>query len=322
MSDDNGGPSGGGFIASGSPPATAPDGSSRAEANRERALRLLEERRRAAGPGPAAGPPDGSAPSASSASGAPAGQAAAEGGAQGPEPQGRPNFRRSKRGYLDGYYEYNLSEIRDTKGGFMAVEADAQAEGPQGKEKARPVEKRLRTDPPVLLPLEDNPHCRHCRSINIDPVLHEHFKVDVCRACRDERPEKYSLLTKTECKEDYLLTESELRDEEVLPHWLRPNPHKSTWSNMMLYLREQVEEFAWKKWGGEEKLDEEFERRDSEKKAKKEKAHKDKMAELRRKTRTSTWVKKEAKHEHSFEVEEEGIEVCKLCGLTVEVDQF
>lgn len=46
----------------------------------------------------------------------------------------------------------------------------------------------------------------------------------------------------------------------------------------MLYLREQVEEFAWNKWGSAEKLDEEFERRDNEKKQKKEKKHKEKMA--------------------------------------------
>jgi DNA-repair protein complementing XP-A cells len=78
--------------------------------------------------------------------------------------------------------------------------------------------------------------------------------VRVCTACKKKFPEKYSLLTKTECKEvrtpfcrsrrnsrqDYLLTDPELKDEDLLPHLLRPNPYASTYSNMMLFLRVQV----------------------------------------------------------------------------------
>lgn len=103
-------------------------------------------------------------------------------------------------------------------------------------------------------------------------------------ACKKKFPEKYSLLTKTECKEvrtkrsrlicrlsqDYLLTDPELKDEDLLPHLLRPNPYASTYSNMMLFLRVQVEKVAWDKWGGEEGLDKEWERREQFKKRKRE----------------------------------------------------
>jgi DNA-repair protein complementing XP-A cells len=57
-------------------------------------------------------------------------------------------------------------------------------------------------------------------------------------------------------------TLDELKDETILPHLLRPNPHGGTFSNMMLFLRLQAEEFAFKKWGGEEALDDEFDRRE------------------------------------------------------------
>ena len=67
------------------------------------------------------------------------------------------------------------------------------------------------------------------------------------------------------------LVTAELRDTEVMPHLLKANPHKSTYHNMMLFLRYQVEEFAWKKWGSPEALDVEFERRTAEKKKKKNK---------------------------------------------------
>lgn len=69
---------------------------------------------------------------------------------------------------------------------------------------------------------------------------------------------------------DYLLTDPELKDEDLLPHLLRPNPHASTYSNMMLFLRMQVEKVAWDKWGGEEGLDKEWARREEFKKRKRE----------------------------------------------------
>lgn len=56
---------------------------------------------------------------------------------------------------------------------------------------------------------------------------------------------RYSLLTKTEAREDYLLTDPELKDNELLPHLERPNLQKATWNNMMLYLRYQVKEYAF-----------------------------------------------------------------------------
>lgn len=106
--------------------------------------------------------------------------------------------------------------------------------------------------------------------MEIDHQFDKVFEVRVCNKCKKLYPEKYSLLTKTECKEDYLLTDPELRDTDLLPHLLKPNPHASTYSNMMLFLRVQVEKVAWDKWGGEEGLDKEWERRVEFKKRKRE----------------------------------------------------
>lgn len=56
----------------------------------------------------------------------------------------------------------------------------------------------------------------------------KHYKVMVCKGvamtdsgCVKEKTEIYSLLTKTECKQDYLLTDSELKDQTKLPYWVR-----------------------------------------------------------------------------------------------------
>ncbi|KAG9075780.1 hypothetical protein FS749_012510, partial [Ceratobasidium sp. UAMH 11750] len=141
----------------------------------------------------------------------------------------------------------------------------------------------------------------------------------------NDNPERYSLLTKTECKQDYLLTDPELRDEEVMPHLLKANPHKSTWNNMMLFVRFQVEEFAFKKWGGPEGLDAEWERRMAEKRSKRSKKFEDGLRDLRRKTRESGWAKRKAEeHVHTFGVtdKELGVQRCTECDFEVEVEEF
>jgi DNA-repair protein complementing XP-A cells len=177
--------------------------------------------------------------------------------------------------------------MKDSKGGFMVDEDEGRKEESEAILKRRELLDQLKKpvfDPRISpsphggtdslapsLNMSENPKCFECSSIELDFQFLRLFNTHVCYKCKDKFPEKYSLLTKTECKEDYLLTDPELRDEEVLPHMLKANPHKSTFANMMLYVRYQVEEFAWKKWGGSEGLDKEWERREKQKKEKKDK---------------------------------------------------
>lgn len=88
-----------------------------------------------------------------------------------------------------------------------------------------------------------------------------------------------------------LFLAAELKDEELLPHLERPNPHHATWNNMMLFLRCQIEEYAFspKKWGSPEALDAEFERREAEKKKRKEAQFKSKLQELKKRTRVEAY---------------------------------
>ena len=167
----------------------------------------------------------------------------------------------------------------------------------------------------------------------------------MCHSCKEKYPDKYSLLTKTEAREDYLLTDPELKDAELLPHLERPNPHKSTWNNMMLYLRCQVEEYAFtKKWGSAEQLDAAFEKREEEKKRRKQEKFKSKLQELKKRTRVEAYrrnraggggggknfgddIGKGGKHEHTWgrPVENEdgaSVKTCVECGMEVEELEF
>ncbi|KAH7340308.1 XPA protein C-terminus-domain-containing protein [Rhizoctonia solani] len=224
------------------------------------------------------------------------------------------------------YLDYDLSKMVNSKGGFLVEEKSNYDEETRRKEKERELQRLKQSfDPPVHIEKEKNPLCADCGSVDIVHQFRKVFRVNVCNNCKNEKPERYSLLTKTECKQDYLLTDPELRDEEVMPHILKANPHKSTWNNMMLFVRFQVEEFAFKKWGGPEGLDAEWERRMTEKRAKRSKKFEDGLKDLRRKTRESGWAKRKAdEHVHTYGVMDTslGVQRCTECDFEVEVEEF
>ncbi|CAO3570073.1 unnamed protein product [Mortierella alpina] len=235
------------------------------------------------------------------------------------------------------FYDYDLSKMKDTRAGFIQELDETDAVGDGGDEEGNRKRKWQPTiaqqDPSIFLGADDNYECQDCTSVDVDFQILRHFHVPVCIGCRDSQPEKYSLLTKTECRMDYLLTDPELRDTELFPFWERPNPKKATWNNMMLYLRCQVEDFAFKKWGGPDGLDQEFERRERDKAARKEIKFKKQLRDLRNKTRTSVWQDKKMQqrakvHKHNFGTAlvdpESGasVQTCIECGIQVECEEF
>ncbi|GAA5921593.1 hypothetical protein JCM1841_000144 [Sporobolomyces salmonicolor] len=237
------------------------------------------------------------------------------------------------------YVEYDLATLKNSRGGFLL---ENEEDDPKRKRERQMQDelklKRLENARKqgqlrgmnMSIDPRENPKCDHCGTTDLDEQLRNVFGVHVCSRCKKDHPDKYSLLTKTEAKEDYLLTDPELRDTDLMPHLLRPNPHRPTYSNMMLFLRCQVEAYAFSpaKWGSEAALDAEFERREAEKKDKKSKTFAKKLGELRKKTKTNVWHKRvEAEHRHEFEdVEREGggpsVQQCVVCGLVSEVEHF
>lgn len=257
------------------------------------------------------------------------------------------------------YVEYDFSKMTDTKGGFLTADDDPHNKALHAPERdSKPShmtqkewerQQLLRSlrnqkagpfEPGISAGTDSKTQsCRECDTLEVDWKWLEIFGLGVCNACKEKFPEKYSLLTKTEAREDYLLTDPELKDEALLPHLERPNPHRSTWHNMFLYLRCQVEDYAFskKRWGSAEALDEEFQRRDAEKKKRKENKFKSKLADLKKRTRVEAHQRSrkggggnfgddlgDGKHAHDFgrpiENEETGIPVkkCLICGLEVE----
>lgn len=247
----------------------------------------------------------------------------------------RPTVRRQD------YIEYDFSTMQNSYGGFINVEEDF-GDGPDTKKKqsleewqrAQKERKALYEDAPPPEHPSLVPRCVECNiNTELDPLLHDVFKLQVCKACAISRPEKFALLTKTECKEDYFLTDPELNDQSLFHRFEKPNPHSGTFARMQLFVRCEVEAFAFKKWGGEEGLDKEWQRREEGKAQRREKKYQAKMKEMRLKTRAQEYTKKmlERKHgqEHVHEfstavsggVDEDNMELlkrrCISCGLEV-----
>ncbi|OMJ28506.1 DNA repair protein rad14 [Smittium culicis] len=245
-----------------------------------------------------------------------------------------PKQKIKKSKLSSNYYDYNLAEIKRSNGGYI-IPQDSIDEFDDSDTKSSLYNHKTRfiSDLPLLNGPESSPQCIECGSIDLDSVFFEIYSICVCRKCKDEIPEKYSLLTKSESKQDYMLTEEELCDRELFKVWIRPNPHRSTYSNMILYVRQEVEKYAIKKWGSLEELDKQFEKRELLKKERKDKKFQKSIQDLRKRTRTEEWRKKREnaykipdKHEHNFinndKSGESDSKSCSICGLTVEVEEF
>ena len=128
-------------------------------------------------------------------------------------------LRRDSR--LGKYFDYDLSKMVNSKGGFL-VEDDKDADDDsKTKKREREREKAMQGLEPrtffdrtcaagpltefaataIYLEASRNPKCHDCDSVDIDQMYRKVFRCLVCNKCRNERVEKYSLLTKTECKE-------------------------------------------------------------------------------------------------------------------------
>lgn len=128
------------------------------------------------------------------------------------------------------FVEYDFSKMTDTKGGFLTQEDDPHnkalyAPSTEDKPAAMTLQewerqqllrslRKQKTGPfePGINSTkeETSKECEQCGSLEIDFTWDEVFGCRVCNTCKEKLPERYTLLTKTEAREDYLLTDRKL----------------------------------------------------------------------------------------------------------------
>lgn len=161
----------------------------------------------------------------------------------------------------------------------------------------------------LLLPVTEV--CAYCGSAPVLDEIKKCFGILVCGRCNRT---KIKLITKTKCREYYLLTEEEMRQFRCMS---RPNPHRGGWNDMQLYVEEEICAYSLRKHGGDEEL---HERR----KERGEKGKKTKLTRMKRqikemKRQVFLKPRKEA-HRHVFK-QQGNKGVCE-CGMEVEQEEI
>jgi len=87
--------------------------------------------------------------------------------------------------------------------------------------------------------VQDEEICNDCGHMFGNSFLRDKFNYDVCDECNKD--DKYPLMTLSEVKSEYLLSDNHLKRDPPLKFLLKKNPHHSGWGEMKLFLMKQVE---------------------------------------------------------------------------------
>lgn len=157
---------------------------------------------------------------------------------------------------------------------------------------------RIAEDEAIEVPLSYQ-KCIECEEEYSDSFLYKNFAVSCCDKCKSE--ENAKLITKTTAREEFLLKDCDFdKREPVLRFISRKNPHKSTWAEMKLYLRSQVEARAIEIFGSLDNIEEQKELREDKKEMAKSKKYNKQLSQLRKTVRSTLYDKTTKKHEHEF----------------------
>ncbi|EDW72204.1 uncharacterized protein Dwil_GK10358 [Drosophila willistoni] len=187
----------------------------------------------------------------------------------------------------------------DSGGGFLLEQAVLPGQGTKDNTdvKASPI-----IDDAIAIPVQYE-ECLDCGDQFADSYLFNNFVHSVCDKCRDkDAEERYTLITRTEAKAEYLLKDCDFdKREPPLRFISRKNPHNVRWGEMKLYLHSQVLKRAMDVWGSEEELVRQHELRDDKREMGKARKYNKQMKQLRMEVRSSIYTKKTyAVHQHEF----------------------
>ena len=167
--------------------------------------------------------------------------------------------------------------------------------------------------------------CGECSAKFDTSFLCKNFSVTVCDECKDI-DEKYKLITATQVRQSYLLTDRHMIDDSTrkLSFIEKRNPRNSGWSRMKLFLECQVREKAFLVWGGQEGIEKEGKRRRELSHNIKRNKYKKELKKLRSSLKIASASFRPVSHEHSYGLEElvdsetdKYTKECTVCGYTL-----
>jgi hypothetical protein len=99
-----------------------------------------------------------------------------------------------------------------------------------------------------------------CGNLPVAKDLRETFGELCCEGCR-HLSDDFGLVNKADCASKYLLPQDTIK---MMKFASRINPRNSGFAPMKLFLRKHVKEWSFKRWGDEDGLLKEFDRREKE----------------------------------------------------------
>ncbi|XP_018670863.2 DNA repair protein complementing XP-A cells homolog [Ciona intestinalis] len=216
----------------------------------------------------------------------------------------------------DGKTSVGCTRVVDSGAGFL-IEENPQVEA----------KKMKITEEPAPVIAGDLTICMECDKPFLDSYLLSTYDHPVCDKCKDTE-DKHSVITKSEAKETYLLSEVDLmKREPILKCVVRRNPRNNRWGDMKLYLKLQVENRALEVWGSEEAIEDEHEVRRKKKEDAKLKKFNKNMKQLRKEVRSSLYSVKVQGHQHFYGEEQhiggdEYNKTCSTCGHQVTFEKM
>lgn len=210
------------------------------------------------------------------------------------------------------------SKFIDTAGGFLIDEKDIE----EHEEEVAAKIQKLNEEQGEEVPLTYF-QCVECEEEFVESYLQKYFELSCCDKCKN-LDETHELITKTAAREEYLLKDCDFdRREPPLKFISRKNPHKSTWAEMKLYLKLQVEARAIEIYGSLEEIQKQKEEREEKRQVSKIKKYNKQLTELRKNVRSTLYDNRtKASHTHEFgpstynEETDEYTHVCVTCNFS------
>lgn len=210
------------------------------------------------------------------------------------------------------------SKFIDTAGGFLIDERDIEKHEEEIAEKLQKLNEDIGEDVPLTYFT-----CKECDDQFAESYLQKNFEYSCCDKCKN-LDETHELITKTSARDEYLLKDCDFdRREPPLKFISRKNPHKSTWAEMKLYLKLQVEARALEVYGSFDEIKKQKELREEKREVGKIKKYNKQMVELRKNVRATLYDNRtKASHTHEFgestynEETDEYTHVCTTCGFS------
>nr|CAD2125915.1 unnamed protein product [Meloidogyne enterolobii] len=196
------------------------------------------------------------------------------------------HFEKKQISIVEKLYKQHHKQSYASAGGFNSDDDELEERREKISEALQKNQNKLyeHLSPPEL--------CLDCKGpLFSDAYLWKYFSQPICNKCREL--EKHKLITRTEAKTKFLLTDADLDCRKPpLRYISRKNPHNPRYGDMKLYLRSQLEARALEVYGSFTSLEQAKQKRELNREKANERRFEKKIHSMRKEVGENNFLKK------------------------------